>query len=386
MRVLTRPNVGGPTLQAAALWREHRALGIATLLAVGECAAGEAALDLQALGVPRLEPGNAAVGEGFVVVPGLGNRWSPWRSRAVLAQLRQLVRAFRPDVVHTHTTAAGWFGRRAARRERVRVVAHTFHGHVLRDYFGRATSWALLRLETAMAARTDLLFAVSPSCRDELAQLGVAPPARLQVVPPAVPLPEFVPRGAARAQLGVADDQWLVACMGRLVPIKRVDRFVAAVAALRGCEGHVHGDGPLRRRLEAASPAGRVRFLGARTEARSWLAAYDALVVPSAREGCPLVAVEAFAAGVPVVGFDVPGVRDVLTEWGGGVVVADAAGPEGLARALGRLRSDAGCREAAVAAGRRGLRRFEPAAVARQLQAAYATALGGIGYAAAPRC
>jgi glycosyltransferase involved in cell wall biosynthesis len=386
MRVLTRPNVGGPTLQAAALWREHQNAGVDTLLAVGQCAPAEAALDLQALGVPRTDGAGIARGEpGFAVVPELGNDWSPRRDRGAVRALVELARAFRPDVVHTHTTIAGWIGRRAARRARVPVVAHTFHGHVLRDYFGRLPSWLLARLEAYLARRTDLLFAVSPSCADELARLGVAARARLLVVPPAGPLPEFLPRTLARERLGAASDRWLVACVGRLVPIKRVGLFVAALAELPECEGHVHGDGPLRQQLEGAARGGRVRFFGAGTAPRDCLPAYDALVVPSAREGCPLVAVEAFAAGVPVVGFDVPGVRDVLSEWGGGVLVEPSAGAAGLAAALRRLCADAGLRDQVTAAGRAGLARFRPGAVAAELFASYSAALARIGYAPAAR-
>ena len=377
MRILTRPNVGGPTLQAAALFAAHRARGLRTLLAVGRCGSGERAFDLAELGVPRLAP--AAVdrdSDGFVEVPGLGHGWSPAAAFRAGRALRALMQRFAPDVVHTHTSRAGWLGRTAARRAGVAVVAHTFHGHVLRDYFGGPVSWALRALERRLARRSDLLFAVSPSCADELAALGVALRQRLLVVPPAVPLPAFLPRAVARAQLGLAADAFAVACYGRLVPIKRVHLFVAAVAATAGCRGHVHGDGPLRAELERqAGPGGSVSFFGASPAARSQLAAYDALVLPGTREGCPLVAVEAFAAGVPVVGFDVPGVADVLGPWGGGFVVPAAAGALGLAAALDRVRTEPAAAAAAVERGRAGLDRFRPAAVAAALADAYDRAL-----------
>ena len=47
MRVLTRPNVGGPTMQAIALWHAHRELGARTVLAVGTCLSSETAVDLR---------------------------------------------------------------------------------------------------------------------------------------------------------------------------------------------------------------------------------------------------------------------------------------------------------------------------------------------------
>jgi phosphatidylinositol alpha-mannosyltransferase len=125
-----------------------------------------------------------------------------------------------------------------------------------------------------------------------------------------------------------------------------------------------------------------VQFLGTDPEVRARLAAYDALVVPSDREGCPLVAIEAFAAGVPVVGFDVPGVRDVLGSYGGGVLVPEAAGDAGLAAALVALAADARKRQACVDAGREALGRFAPEHVAAVLLQAYESACAArVGYA-----
>ena len=97
------------------------------------------------------------------------------------------------------------------------------------------------------------------------------------------------------------------------------------------------------------------------------MSAFDALLLPSRREGCPLVAIEAFAAGVPVVGFDVPGVRDVLATWGDGILVPEREGAAGLAGALDRLRRDPGFGRELAARAKAGLFRFEPREVAAEL-------------------
>ena len=115
--------------------------------------------------------------------------------------------------------------------------------------------------------------------------------------------------------------------------------------------------------------------MGATEELPRLLAGIDVLVVPSLREGCPLAAVEAFAAGVPVVGFDVPGVQDVLGAWGAGVLVPPEGGARGLASAVERLLGDGDRRRDLVERARRGLHRFAPAAVARELADAYAESL-----------
>lgn len=374
MRVLTRPNLGGPTRQAIALWHAMRALGVPTLLATGAVDAAEAPMLPSAHGVPAL-PFDAALAAGpsatgWVEVPGLG-RSASWRAdRRAARALDRLLAAHRPDVVHTHTSKAGWLGRRAAAAAGVPVLAHTFHGHVLADYFAPPLAWWLRRLERRWAARSALLFAVSASCAEELAALGVADRARIAVVPPAVPRTELVPRAVARGRLGLPAAGPVVACIGRLVPIKRVEDFVAALEALPGVRGDIVGDGPLRGRLERQARAGTapVVFRGPVPAIAALLPAYDALVVPSRREGLPLVAVEAARAGVPVVGYDVPGVRDALA-FAAGEVVDPGGGPVALADAVGRWLA------ASPPAALASPDPFEPEAVARRLLAAYQTAL-----------
>ncbi len=373
MRVLTRPNVGGPTRQMVALWHAFAELGWQTLLVVGQCE-DEPAVDLAAEGVPQIaREAVDANSAGFVVLPQLRRGVHPVRDGLARWRLGQLMRAFAPDVVHTHTSKAGALARSVARQQEIGVVAHTFHGHVLQDYFGRWRAWLVRGAERYLARGTHLLFAVSPSCRDELAALGVAPAERIAVVPPAVDVRRFVggSRARAREELGLAADAFVLGFVGRLVPVKRPRLFAELVARVPEAIGLVFGDGPLRGELEGAS---RLRLLGATDQLPRWLVACDALVFTSVREGCPLAAVEAFAAGVPVVGLAVPGVQDVLGEWGAGVLVAPEHGLDGLIAACATLK-DARRTSDLVATAKASVSRFEPAAVARELVTHYESAM-----------
>jgi glycosyltransferase involved in cell wall biosynthesis len=380
LRVLTRPNLGGPVRQAIALWHPHGAMGVRTLLVTGRCGSDEPAVRPDEHGVPALSYAAAlAAGRdaaGWVELADLQRGVAPFADRRAAAALRELITRCRPDVVHTHTSKAGWLGRRAARGVPGVVTAHTFHGHVLRDYFGGLASHLLGRLERNLARATDLLFAVSASCADELAALGIAARERFTVAPPAVTAAPPGDRASARRQLGLGDE-FVAVCIGRLVPVKRVEHFIAAVELVPGCRGHVFGAGPLAPALRrrCAATGGRVVLRGADPEVRRLLPAYDALVVPSRREGCPLVAVEAFLAAVPVVGYDVPGVRDVLAGFGRGLQVAETAGAAGLAAALQRLAAEPGLRAELVAAGRAAAATFAPEKLAATLLEAYRGAM-----------
>ena len=378
LRILTRGNVGGPMRQALGLWGADADAGLQTLLAVGACPADETQMPRG--GIPDLEPSNLTPdSRGFVSLSRLGRAARPWRDVLATRELRRIIQLFRPDVVHTHTSQAGFFGRRAAIAEGVPVIAHTFHGHVLTDYYAKPVSALFRRLEARLARRTDALFAVSESCRLELEALRVGE-GRIEVLPPAVDLAAFAQsdRVTARAALGLSDGDFAIGMVGRLVPIKRPELFVQLVAMTPGVQGFVFGDGPLRERMARRSGA-RLHLRGATPDMERYLAGLDALVLCSKREGCPLVAIEAFAAGVPVIGLDVPGVSDVLGEWGAGLSVPENAGVEGLARAVTDLQQDPTMAVEIVERGRLGLARFDSRAVASRLRERYAAAREGRG-------
>src|SRR5947209_11248826 len=99
---------------------------------------------------------------------------SPIRDLRAILRLARLIRRERPRILHTHTAKAGAVGRVAALLAgdaRPPIVVHTFHGHVLRGYFGRLRSLGFLALERWLARSSTALVAVSPQVRDDLVAL-----------------------------------------------------------------------------------------------------------------------------------------------------------------------------------------------------------------------
>jgi len=123
--------------------------------------------------------------------------------------------------------------------------------------------------------------------------------------------------GALRRELGIAADAPVVGAVARLADQKRLDRLLAAVAAL---DETVHcilaGDGPERAALQARAGelgiAERVHFLGHRDDVADVLDSLDLYVVSSGREGLSNAMLEALAAGVPVLSTPVSGADDAL--------------------------------------------------------------------------
>jgi glycosyltransferase involved in cell wall biosynthesis len=356
VRVIARLNMGGPALHVAYLTAGLRNRGYDTTLVAGTLARGE---DSMAFVADEL-------GVAAVTIPELGREISPLRDLLATIRLAGLIRRERPQILHTHTAKAGTVGRVAALLAgpaRPPIVVHTFHGHVLRGYFGPLRSRFFRELERRLARNSTALVAVSPQVRDDLVELGVAPPEKFVVVRLGIELDERVGSADGRAEtrryLGIPDGRFAVGWVGRMTAVKRGEDVLEGFKLLRdrGVDATLClvGDGPDRAQLERkAHELGIVRntlFLGYQEDVAPLYAAFDALVLPSGNEGTPVSVIEALAAGRPVVATRVGGVPDVVRDGVDGFLV-DAGATDELAERLSCLAADPALRERLGAAGR----------------------------------
>jgi glycosyltransferase involved in cell wall biosynthesis len=350
LRVIARLNMGGPALHVAYLTAGLQERGYDTTLAAGSLARGEDSMAFVA----------DDLGVEVVRIDELGREISPLRDLVATVRLARLIRRERPQILHTHTAKAGTVGRVAALlagSRRPPIVVHTFHGHVLRGYFGPVRSLFFLLLERGLASITTALVAVSPQVRDDLVALRVAPRERFVVIRLGIELDQRVSAGQngrleSRRYLGIPADRFAVGWIGRMTAVKRTDDVLVAFRRLRdsgvdACLCMV-GDGPDRPQLERrAHELGVVRdtlFLGYQEDVAPYYAAFDALVLPSGNEGTPVSAIEALAAGRPVVATRVGGVPDVVRDGEDGFLV-EAGATDDLADRLERLARDPALRE-----------------------------------------
>jgi glycosyltransferase involved in cell wall biosynthesis len=357
LRVIARLNMGGPALHVAYLTAGLRERGYDTTLVAGTLARGEDSMAFVAEGL----------GVDVVSIPELGREISPLRDVFATIRLAALIRRERPEILHTHTAKAGTVGRVAAilaGRARPPIVVHTFHGHVLRGYFGPVRSRLFLLLERWLARHTTTLIAVSPQVRDDLVALGVAAPEKFTVVRLGIELEERVGaeadgRDETRRYLGIPPDRFAVGWVGRMTAVKRTDDVLDGFKRLRaqGVDAMLClvGDGPDRAGLERrAHELGIIKdtlFLGYQEDVGPLYAAFDALVLPSGNEGTPVSVIEALAAGTPVVATRVGGVPDVVRDGEDGFLV-ELGESEEFAERLAELARDPALRERLGAAGR----------------------------------
>jgi glycosyltransferase involved in cell wall biosynthesis len=235
---------------------------------------------------------------------------------------------------------------------------------VLRGYFDPLRERAFRVTERVLALSTDRAIAVSAEVRDDLVSLHVAPAEKIAVVPYGFDLDRRVRSDAAtrarkRAEAGADTDAFVIGWAGRLTAIKRPLDLVRAAAAVEGSLLVLAGDGDLRGDVAAlARELGvpeRVRFLGYVDDIGDWYAAFDAFLLTSLNEGTPVVAIEAQAAGVPVVATDAGGTRTVVADGETGFVVA-IGDVDALAERLRRLRDDDALHARLAANGRAAMR------------------------------
>ncbi len=345
LRVIARLNVGGPALHVAYLTAGLAPRGYDTTLVAGTIARGEESMAFVA------DAHNVHV----ETLGDLHREISPVRDLRAIVQLAQLIRRERPTILHTHTAKAGAVGRIAAllaRGARPPIVIHTFHGHVLRGYFGRVKTFGFRTLERWLARTSTALIAVSPEVRDDLVGLGVAPASKFAVVRLGIDLPRRVEnddaqRREARRQMGLRDEAFVVGWVGRMTAVKRTKLVVRALQDLvaRNVDAFVVlvGDGPDRDQLERyAHELGVIKrclFLGYQKDVARFYDAIDALVLPSINEGTPVSVIESLAARRPAVATRVGGVPDIVRDGIDGFLV-DADDGDALATRLAELAAD----------------------------------------------
>ena len=354
LRLITRLNVGGPARHALLLTRGLRP-HFDTVLAAG---------------VPAPDEGELSDPDVDVEYVPLVRDAHPVADARSLHAVRRLLVRDRPLILDTHMAKAGSIGRLAALTVRPRpITIHTFHGHVLRGYFGPRAVQAIVTTERWLARQTDVLVAVSEEVRDEVLALGIGRRDQFEVIPLGFDLTPLLavegPSGALRGRIGVPADVPLIGVIGRLVPIKDHAMLLRAFARVDGPPPLVPphlvilGDGELRTELEGAvramGLAARVHFTGWWKDMATALADLDVVALSSQNEGTPVALIEAAAAGKAVVATAVGGVGSVVADGVTGHLVP--AGDDGtMARRIEELLADADARQRMGDAGRERVR------------------------------
>lgn len=280
------------------------------------------------------------------------------KSPRFFQELHALVRTGDYDVVHVHTERAALWVELVVRMAGVRRIVRTVHS--VFEFSG----WLRVRRACGRWVATRILGVhhvfVGPSVeRNEVERFRTT---GLRVAN-AVDTDRFAPvedaevRDRIRIELGVSSESIVVTSVGSCTDVKQHDHVLQALSLLRGPVPSLHylhaGDGPnCKAEQHLAMVLGMAdccHFLGERDDIERILQATDIFLMPSRYEGLGLAAIEASACAVPVIAYDVPGLRDAVVDGQTGKLVAPDV--RSLAQALeGLTRDSDGC----LAYGRAG--------------------------------
>lgn len=306
-----------------------------------------------------------------------------WKLRTVEADVRHATGAIVPNRISlatVHYCHAAYRAKVGGRLDNEGPVARRLNTALHRFVAELAERWVY------RPRRAACLAAVSTGVADELRTHF--PGVEIVAVPNGIDLARFRPdlesRRALRAEAGTADDELVALFVGGDWPRKGLEIAIRAIALARAEEIPIRlwvvGAGDARRLTSVAASCGiadAVRFFGRRADTERFYAAADLFVLPSSYETFSLVAYEAAASGLPVIGTRVSGITELICEGDGGVLV-DAT-PESILAALRQLAGDEDRRAELGSRARDWARRFTWEASAAATVEVYRRSLAGRG-------
>jgi glycosyltransferase involved in cell wall biosynthesis len=271
-----------------------------------------------------------------VYIPDMYRELNPFKDYKSYYRLRKIIEEFKPDIVHTHAAKAGAVGRLAALHSGVKIVIHTFHGHVFHSYFNPVKTKMFLEIERYLAKRTTRIIALSKLQHDDLAyKYRVAEPGKISIIPLGFDLSRFetnqtLKRTQFRKQYNLDDDEVAIGIVGRLVPIKNHELFLRALKLVsekstKKIRAFIIGDGESRQKIENLAKELGLNFNNNNLTEKniltftSWIkeidvsnAGMDIIALTSHNEGTPVSLIEAQASSKPIVSTNVGGIENVV--------------------------------------------------------------------------
>lgn len=352
LRIISRMNVGGPAIQITGLMNNLPKAEFEQVLLYGYCGPYELDyLDEHSIKVEciRLE--------------GFGRSINLLSDFKVFLKIRKVIRAFEPDIIHTHTAKAGFLGRLAALTSmKQQISVHTFHGHLLRGYFSPAKTRLLVGAERFLAKFTDSLVSVGSQVRDELLARKIGNKEKYEVIGPGLEIGDLPSRKSALQTFGIPDGKFNVTWIGRAVPVKSPHRVIeiAKECQEKGLQAQfiLVGDGPL---LEDVKDIAKnfelpMIFLGWQSDIERILSFSDVVVLTSENEGTPVSLIQAQMAGIPVLTTDVGSASEVMIHDESGYCLTYSA--QEFANKIEILEKDTVLRNSFGAAGKRNAQKY----------------------------
>jgi len=271
-----------------------------------------------------------------IETPRLVRQIAPIKDLRCYQDLRGIIRDWKPDVVHTHSSKAGILARMAAWKQRVPCVVHTVHGLAFHPYLSKLRNTVYIRAERVAAKRCHRIICVADAMREQALAARIGCREQYVTVYSGMDTEPFLDpawlRPNVRKELGFDEDDFVLGTVSRLDELKGHDDLLEALGPLMSERPQLKllwvGDGWWRDRLlQRVADMG----LGSRVvhtglvgpdEIPKLMLAMDALAHPSYREGLPRAVPQALLSEVAPIVYDVDGAREGCGEGEVGRLVA----------------------------------------------------------------
>ncbi|OYP30373.1 glycosyltransferase family 4 protein [Rhodopirellula sp. MGV] len=327
----------------------------------------------------------------ITLLPDLLRNIHPGRDWKAYQAIRKTLKAYQPDVVHTHSAKGGLLGRLAAWSLGVPAVIHTVHGAPFHDFQPRLAKEFFRRCERYASKRCHRILCVADAMTDLMVDANVASRDRFTTVYSGMNVDPFVNanehRAEVRSRYGIEDHHVVIGKVARLFHLKGHDDLIKAAAEVVKVCPEVRfmlvGDGILReelqRQIDQLGLEEHFIFTGlvSPETVPELIGAMDVLVHTSLREGLARALPQALIAGKPAVSFDIDGAREVVISDQTGYLIPPRD-CQALADALIRLGADAELRQRMGREGqRRFTERFRHQSMTNQIRQIYQEVLAG---------
>ncbi len=330
LRIINRFNLGGPTYNVTFL-SAFMSNKFETKLIGG----GHENYEGDALFIPHkygLDP---------QIVNSLQREINFKKDKQALREIRQIIKEFKPDIVHTHASKSGAIGRLAAIKENVPIIVHTFHGHVFHSYFGKLKTQFYKTIERYLAKKSTAIVTISDIQKNELVNSHkIIPKNKAKVINLGFDLSKFQNQKLKKRetfvnQYQIKENEICIGIIGRLTAIKNHQMFFKIIKNVaqktnQNIRVFVIGGGELE--IDLKTQANLIEKQIGKTifTFTSWikdvdvpLSRLDVVCLTSHNEGTPVSLIEAQAANVVVMSTNVGGVKDILIDGETGYVIDD---------------------------------------------------------------
>lgn len=256
-------------------------------------------------------------------VPALSRDISPLKDLIAIFQIFSLLKKYKINLVHTHSSKAGVVGRIAAKLADVGVIVHTIHGFPFHDFMTKSRRKAFILLERLMARLTDALLLVSEKEKFIALNLNIKPNRIIETIYNSVdffPFTQNVDREIFRRNLGVNSSEILIGFSGRFSQQKALHILLDAFSIINKEFPQTRlllvGDGVLKSELVEQSRKleinDKIIMTGFQYNVAPFYLSMDIFIMTSLWEGLSRCLAEAMYAKLPVIATDVGGTADAI--------------------------------------------------------------------------